>query len=42
MNKFYNYDEPGTAATYDRMRYPIGADVIAGLLHVHCGKPLKV
>ena len=27
---------------YDRERYPLGADVIAGLLHMHCKKALEV
>ena len=27
---------------YDREIKVVGADVIAGLLHVHCGKPLQV
>ena len=40
MSKFENYTE--TSSSYDKEREPVGADVIAGLLHVHAGKPLKV
>ena len=42
MSKVFNYDELTNTEFYDRERYPAGADVIAGLLHVHCGKPLQV
>ena len=42
MSNLYNYDAAGTAETYDRIRFALGANVIAGLLHIHCGKPLKV
>ena len=42
MSTAFNFDAPGVAGTYDKMRSPMGADAVAGLLHVHCGKPLKV
>lgn len=41
MSKVFNYDDLTNTEFYDRERYPAGADVIAGLLHVHCGKPLQ-
>ena len=40
MSKYENYNE--VSSCYDEGRYPAGADIIAGLLHVHGGKPLKV
>ena len=42
MSHFVNCDEPGIASAYDKMRSPMGADVVAGLLREHSGKPLKV
>lgn len=41
MSRFFNYDAHNAAKIYDTVRIPVGVDVIAGLLHVHCGKPLK-
>lgn len=41
MSRFFNYSAPHIAKLYDRLRSPMGVDVIAGLLHVHCRKPLK-
>ena len=42
MSHFVNCDEPGIASAFDKMRSPMGADVVAGLLREHNGKPLKV
>ena len=42
MSTIFNYDVPGVARSYDRLRQPFGVDVVAGLLQVHCGKSLKV
>ena len=42
MSTAFNFDASGVAGSYDKIRSPMGADVVAGLLHVHCGKPLKV
>ena len=39
---FFNYEEGNAARVYDQERYAMGADVIAGLLHVYCNKNLKV
>ena len=33
MNRFFDYDTPGAAEIYDKTRYAMGADVIAGLMH---------
>lgn len=41
MSKYTNYDEKHFAQIFDREMQVIGADVIAGLLHVHCGKSLQ-
>lgn len=41
MSRFFSYDDPHIARIYDRSRSLMGVDVIAGLLHVHCRKPLK-
>ena len=40
MSKILDYDKISTV--YDRERAAVGVDVIAGLILIHCGKPLKV
>ena len=40
MSTYEDYDE--VSKSYDKDRYPDGADIIASLLRVHGGKPLKV
>ena len=40
MSKFEDYSE--VSKVYDKERTAMGADTIAGLLHVYGGKPLKV
>ena len=40
MSKILDYDEVSTV--YDRDRAAVGVDVIAGLIFIHGGKPLKV
>ena len=43
MSQFFkDYDSKEVAKIYDRERYPVGADVMAGLLHIHCKKRLEV
>ena len=43
MSQFFkDYDSKEVARIYDRERYPVGADVMAGLLHIHCKKRLEV
>ena len=42
MSYIFNYDAPGAAKIYDKKRVAVGADVIAGMLQIYCGKPLKV
>ena len=42
MSQYTNYDEKEFSEIFDREIKVVGADVIAGLLHVHCGKPLQV
>ena len=42
MSHFVNCDDSGVRSAYDKMRSPMGADVVAGLLREHNGKPLKV
>ena len=42
MSEVYNYDAREAVEVYEETRTPIGFDVIAGLLHVHCGKQLRV
>ena len=42
MSEYTNYDAQNMARIFDREMRAVGADVIAGLLHVHRGKPLKV
>ena len=42
MSTSFNYNAPGAARSYDEMKSPVGADVVAGLIYIHCGKPLKV
>ena len=40
MSTFEDYQK--VSKNYDDERSAMGADVMAGLLHVHGGKPLKV
>ena len=40
MSKYEDYSE--VSKVYDKERTAMGADTIAGLLHVYGGKPLKV
>ena len=42
MSEYTNYDAQDMARIFDQEMRAVGADVIAGLLHVHQGKPLKV
>ena len=43
MSQFFkHYDSKEVARIYDRERYPVGADAVAGLLHIHCRKALEV
>ena len=42
MSVIFNFEETGAALNYDEQRQPMGANLIAGLLYVHSGKPLKV
>ena len=42
MSVFFNFEEAGAALRYDEQRQPTGSNVIAELLYVHSGKPLKV
>ena len=42
MSKLAHYDSIDVARTYDKERYPIGADIITGLLFIHCNQPLQV
>ena len=42
MSCFFDYHATDAAKIYDRERYPLGADVIGGLLQIHCRKSLKV
>lgn len=42
MSNIFDYEKPGVAEIYDKERYPMGANIIAGLLYIHGGKPLKV
>ena len=42
MSEYTNYDEKEFADIFDREIRVVGADVIAGLLHVLCGKRLQV
>ena len=37
-----NYGNLDFVQIYDKEKLAVGPDVIAGLLHVHCGKKLKV
>lgn len=41
MSRFFDYSAPNVARIYDKHRSPVGVDVIAGLLHVHCRKLFK-
>ena len=40
MSTYLDYNEASNH--FDDVRKADGADIIAGLLHVHAGKPLKV
>ena len=40
MSKYEDYDD--ISNSYDNNRQPEGADIIAGLLHIHGGKSFKV
>ena len=40
MSTYLDYNEASNH--FDDVRQSDGADIIAGLLHVHAGKPLKV
>ena len=42
MSNIFNYDAPGAAKNYDKRRIALGVDVIAGMIHIYCGKPMKV
>ena len=42
MSKLFNFDAPGAAKNYDKRRIAVGVDVIAGMIHIYCGKPMKV
>ena len=41
VSKQYEVDIPAIAEIYDEERYPMGANIIAWLLHVHCGIKIK-
>ena len=40
MSSYEDYSK--VSEVYDKERLALGADVVAGLLHVYGGKPLKV
>ena len=42
MSEYTNYDAQNMARIFDQEMRVVGADFIAGLLHVHRGKALKV
>ena len=42
MSTIFNYDAPGVARRYEQLRKPFGSDVVAGLIQIHSGTPLKV
>ena len=37
-----NYEDIDVVRSYDQGSEAMGTDVLAGLLHIHTGKPLKV
>ena len=44
MSKVFNYDTDlaNVGALYDRHRLPMSANIMAGLLRIHCDMPLEV
>ena len=42
MSTIFNYSTPGAAENYDEKRVAVGVDIIAGMIQIYCGKPMKV
>jgi hypothetical protein len=40
MSKYEDYNN--VSRNYDNQRFAMGSDVMAAMMQLHCGKPLKV